>query len=261
MKFRVLTIAGSDSGGGAGIQADLKTFSAFKTFGMSAITSITAQNTTGVSVIYDLPADIVSKQIDAVISDIGVDAIKIGMLSNVDIIDVVAKKIREYDIEKVILDPVMRAKGGDALLKTEAQTALIEKMLPLAYLITPNIPEAEVLIGLPIKTSADQIQAAKDIFKMGPKNVFIKGGHGDSENCLDILFDGNKVHEFNSKRINTKNTHGTGCTISSAIAACIAKGDDVVSAVAKSKEYINGAIKNSLDIGKGHGPLNHFWNL
>jgi hydroxymethylpyrimidine/phosphomethylpyrimidine kinase len=257
---RALTIAGSDSGGGAGIQADLKTFTALKVYGLSVITSITAQNTQSVIGISDTSPDFVELQIDAVMGDIGVDAVKTGMLSNERIVLAVAKKIKQYGIEKLVVDPVMRAKGGDSLLQKEAEVALKDELLPLAYIVTPNISEAELLSGIRIKSLEDMKQAAKKIKALGPKTVLVKGGHLDSiEEAIDVLFDGNDFHKYRAPRINTKNTHGTGCTYSAAICAGLAMGFHVLDAVEDAKEYVTQAIRNSFNLGKGHGPLNHFW--
>ncbi len=253
---RVLTIAGSDSGGGAGIQADLKTITALGGFGMSVITALTAQNTLGVHGIHEVPTDFIEKQFDAVATDIGVDAAKTGMLSSSEIMRTVAEKIKEYRIKKLVVDPVMVAKGGAMLIKQEAKKTLVEKLLPLACVITPNIPEAEELTGMEIMTVEDMKKAAKVIHRMGAKNVFVKGGHMSGD-ALDILYDGGDFHEFTSERIDTKNTHGTGCTTSAAIATGLAQGMDVCEAVKRAKEYITVAIKHSISIGKGHGPTNH----
>lgn len=259
---RALTIAGSDSGGGAGIQADLKTFTAFKVFGMSVLTSITAQNTQSVLGISDLPPDFVELQIDAVMTDIGVDAVKTGMLSNEGIISAVAGKIKQYGIEKLVVDPVMRAKGGNALLKSEAEKSLTEELLPLAFIVTPNIPEAEVLSGMIISSAENMKEAAKRIKSFGPKYVIVKGGHlENTHEAVDILYDGKEFYEFRSDRIETKNTHGTGCTYSAAICGSLAKGLSVLDSVKQAKDYVTEAIKKSFSLGKGHGPLNHFWEF
>ncbi|HLE24775.1 MAG TPA: bifunctional hydroxymethylpyrimidine kinase/phosphomethylpyrimidine kinase [Thermodesulfobacteriota bacterium] len=259
---RALTIAGSDSGGGAGIQADLKTFTAFKVFGMSVLTSITAQNTESVSGIYDLPPDFVKLQIHAVLSDIGVDAVKTGMLSNEDIISAVAEKIKQYGIKKLVIDPVMRAKSGDTLLKPEAERALIEELLPLAYIVTPNLSEAGALSGIKVSSLEDMREAARRIKLIGCKFVLVKGGHLKwSHEAIDILYDGKKFHDFSSPRIKTKNTHGTGCTYSAAICAGLAKGLNAREAIRQAKDYVTEAIRNSFSLGNGHGPLNHFWRF
>lgn len=257
---RALTIAGSDSGGGAGIQADIKTFTAFNVYGMSVITSLTAQNTQRVVGVIDTTPEFVELQIESVISDIGVDAAKTGMLSSEPIIRSVAKKIREYGIEKLVVDPVMRAKGGDSLLQRDAESALRDELLCLAYIVTPNIPEAEVLSGISIRSLDEMKNAARIIKALGPKYVLVKGGHLDSEGeAIDVLFDGKEIHKYRAPRIDTKNTHGTGCTYSAAICAGLAKGFQVLDAVEDAKEYVTQAIRHSFNLGKGHGPLNHFW--
>lgn len=253
---KILTIAGSDSGGGAGIQADLKTIAALGGYGMSVITALTAQNTTGVQGIYEIPVPFIEKQFDSVASDIGIDAIKTGMLSSPGIIAAVAKKIRKYKIKKVVVDPVMVAKGGSRLLAAAAEEILKKELLPLALIVTPNIPEAERLSGIKIRTKKSVENAARIIHEMGAKNVLIKGGHRKGE-ALDILFDGKDFYEFSSDRINTGDTHGTGCTLSSAIAVYIAFDMPVRNAIAMAKDYVTLAIRNSLRIGNGHGPLNH----
>ncbi len=253
---RVLTIAGSDSGGGAGIQADLKTITVLGGFGMSVITALTAQNTLGVHGIHEVPTDFIEKQFDAVAADIGVDAAKTGMLSSSEIMRTVAKKIEEYSIKKLVVDPVMVAKGGAMLIRQDAKKTLIEELLPLAFVITPNIPEAEELTGMKITTVEDMKEAARDINRMGAKNVFLKGGHMSGD-ALDVLYDGRDFHEFTSERIDTKNTHGTGCTTSAAIATGLAQGMDVFEAVRRAKDYITMAIRHSFCIGSGHGPTNH----
>jgi phosphomethylpyrimidine kinase len=255
---RALTIAGSDSGGGAGIQADLKTFTAFKVFGMSAITSVTIQNTVGVFGVFDLPPETVQKQIDAVCEDIGVSAAKTGMLSNENIISAVAESILKNKIEKLVVDPVMRAKSGDPLLKSTAERALITKILPLALLITPNIPEAEALTGKRIRSMRDMKDAAKYLMDYGPRNVLIKGGHLEERFAIDILYNGSEFYEFGADKIETKNTHGTGCTYSAAITSMLAWGKDLITSIDVAKRYITEAIRLSFNIGKGHGPLNHF---
>ncbi|MBA3016899.1 MAG: bifunctional hydroxymethylpyrimidine kinase/phosphomethylpyrimidine kinase [Proteobacteria bacterium] len=253
---RVLTIAGSDSGGGAGIQADLKTITVLGGFGMSVITALTAQNTLGVQGVYEVPEDFVEKQFDSVATDIGIDAAKTGMLSNSRIIRTVAKKLRQYGINKLVVDPVMVAKGGAQLISNEAKKSLKEELLPLALVITPNIPEAEELAKIKISSVDDMKKAAEIIYGSGAKNVVIKGGHlaGDP---VDILYDGKNFHEFTSERINTKNTHGTGCTFSAAIATKLAEGKSVFEAVKTAKEYTTIAIRFSLNIGGGHGSTNH----
>ena len=253
---KALTIAGSDSGGGAGIEADIKTFQAFGIYSMAAITSVTAQNTVGVQGIFDLPPEFVGKQIDSVVEDIGVDAAKTGMLSNSDIIKVVSERISHYEI-KVVVDPVMVAKSGDLLLKEEARDALINELLPLAFVVTPNLSEAEVIAGFSVKSIDDMKRAAEEILSLGPENVLVKGGHLEGA-AVDILFDGHSFSQFSSERIETKNTHGTGCTYSAAIASGIAKGKSLKLAISEAKSFVTEAIRHSLDIGRGKGPLNHF---
>ncbi|MHA2400032.1 MAG: bifunctional hydroxymethylpyrimidine kinase/phosphomethylpyrimidine kinase [Promethearchaeota archaeon] len=257
---KVLTIAGSDSGGGAGIQADLKTFSARGVFGMSAITALTAQNTLGVQDIFEIDPQFVGVQIDSVMSDIGTDAWKTGMLANAEIIEVVADRARKYRVERLVLDPVMVAKGGDTLLKTEANDALISELVPLAHIITPNHHEAQVISGISIKSVADVRKASELIYNMGVKNVVIKGGHlPDKNKAIDTLYDGKRFVEFHAPRIDTRNTHGTGCTFASAIAAELAKGTNIKKAVHIAKAYLTAAIQkaDNLHVGNGHGPTNH----
>ena len=223
---------------------------------MSVITALTAQNTLGVQGIYEIPEDFIEKQFDSVATDIGIDAAKTGMLATSRILKVVAKKIREYEIEKLVVDPVMVAKGGAPLIEKEAQNSLVEELVPLALVITPNIPEAEVLSKIGISSVDDMKKSAEIIYGLGVKNVVIKGGHltGDA---IDILYDGKNFHEFTSERIDTSDTHGTGCTYSAAIATELAKGESVFEAVKKAKEYITTAVRFSLRIGGGHGPTNH----
>ncbi len=257
---KVLTIAGSDSSGGAGIQADLKTFSAHGVFGMSVITAVTAQNTQGVFAIQDITPDIIEKQIEAIFEDIEVDALKIGMVSQIETIQTIAKNLVKHNAQNIVLDPVMVSKSGFHLLNPEAKNALIEKLLPITAIVTPNIPEAEVITGMTIKEIDDMKKAAIQIHSMGPKNILIKGGHL-SEDAIDVLYNGSSFKYFKSKRIPTKNTHGTGCTLSASIASNIAKGYSVEDSVSKAKEYITVAIKNSLSIGKGVGPTHHFYSL
>jgi len=255
-----LTVAGSDSGGGAGIQADLKTFAAHGVFGTSAITAITAQNTVGVTAVHVLPADLVTAQIEAVASDIHVSATKIGMLATAAIVESVAAAIAELQLPLVVVDPVMIAKSGDRLLDEDALTAIRQELLPRSLVVTPNIPEAEALSGLPIASLDDRKEAARRIRKLGPSAVVIKGGHGHGPELVDLLFDGREFHEFKTARIDTRNTHGTGCTFASAIAAHLAMGIGIVDAVGSAQAYVAGAIRHGLAIGHGHGPLDHFWN-
>jgi hydroxymethylpyrimidine/phosphomethylpyrimidine kinase len=257
---KALTIAGSDCSGGAGIQADLKTFSAHGVYGMSVIVSVVAENTCRVIDIQDISADMIKKQLDAVFEDIAADAVKIGMLSGRDCMEAVADKLKEYAPANVVIDPVMIAKGGCALMQQNSISYFKSELIPLADILTPNIPEAEAITGLEISTISDMKRAAEEIYFMGAKSVLVKGGHliGDAE---DILFDGNSYYSFTTKRINTKNTHGTGCTFSSAIASNLALGIERLNAVEKAKEYVTMAIEHSLDIGKGHGPTNHFYKF
>lgn len=255
-----LTIAGSDSSGGAGIQADLKTFSALGVYGMTVITAITAQNTCGVTAIRELDTEILKNQIDAIFCDIEVDAVKIGMLSNSDNILTISKALKEYSYTNVILDTVMISKSGSYLLKNNAVAVLKEILIPQALVVTPNLHEATELVGFPVEDIKTMERAALKIFEMGSKNVVIKGGHLLGDPC-DILFDGDKMNYYKNKRIDTKNTHGTGCTFSSAIAAEVAKGKSIKEAVGIAKEYITKAIENSFSIGKGVGPTNHFYKF
>jgi len=257
---KVLTIAGSDSCGGAGIQADLKTFGAHGVYGMSVITAVTAQNTQGVFAVQDIQPEIIAGQIDAIFTDIEVDAVKIGMVSVVESIKIISEKLLEYQAKNIVLDPVMVSKSGFPLLQEQAKAALVKYLLPLALLVTPNIPEAEALTGKPIRNLSGMEEAARMIAAAGPAYVLIKGGHRQ-EDATDLLFDGVKSYALKSKKIKTKNTHGTGCTLSSAIASNLAKGYSMVQAVEKGKEYINTAIEHSLAIGQGVGPTNHFYDL
>ncbi|MBM7693933.1 hydroxymethylpyrimidine/phosphomethylpyrimidine kinase [Peribacillus deserti] len=255
---KALTIAGSDSGGGAGIQADIKTFQELDVFGMSAITAVTAQNTLGVQAVYPMAAEAVENQIKSVGVDIGADAIKMGMLFNAEIISIVAKQIRRFNWSKVVLDPVMIAKGGAPLLQQEAVHALKQFLLPLSAVLTPNIPEAQVLTGMTIRNLEDKKEAAKRLLDLGVKNVVIKGGHEENPNeSNDIFYDGKSFSVLHSPRLLTKNTHGTGCTFSAAITAEMAKGLPVLDAVLIAKEFIQAAIEDGLELGKGHGPTNH----
>ncbi len=257
---KVLSIAGSDCSGGAGIQADLKTFSAHGVYGMSVIVSVVAENTDRVIGIQDVVPDMIGKQIDAVFEDIEIDAVKVGMLSTPDCMEMVAEKLKYYRPANVVIDPVMYAKNGCPLMKPAAVDRLIGTVIPLADVLTPNIPEAEKITGSRIDSIADMEEAAKAIYRMGCRAVVIKGGHGAGR-AVDVLFDGKGFCHFHADRIDTKNTHGTGCTFSSAVASQLAKGMDLRQAVRKAKDYVTMAIKYSLDIGKGHGPTHHFWRL
>jgi hydroxymethylpyrimidine/phosphomethylpyrimidine kinase len=250
-----LTIAGSDSGGGAGIQADLKTFAALGVHGTSAITAITAQNTMTVTDILELPIGIIRAQIDAVVTDMKVDAAKTGMLASSAIIEAVASAIKAHGIRNLVVDPVMVAKGGATLLREDAIDALRTILLPLAVVVTPNLPEAEVLLGRSIKTLADRHLAARDLVALGPRVAVVKGGHGEGD-AVDVFWDGSHMVELPAARIATSNTHGSGCVFSAAIAAGLANGRDPLAAVREAKEFIGHAIEQSLEIGHGHGPVN-----
>jgi len=254
---RVLTIAGSDSGGGAGIQADLKAITVLGGYGMSVLTALTAQNTVGVQGIHEVPAPFVEKQIDSVLSDIGADAVKTGMLANAEIVEIVSKKIRSYGVKKVVVDPVMVAKAGDSLLQKDAQDALARRLIPLATVVTPNLPEASALTGFRLRSLEDMKKAALEIYRLGARNVVVKGGHLKGL-AVDLLYDGKTYYEVKGPRIETKNTHGTGCAFASAIATLLARGETVPEAVRKAKTFITLAIESSLDLGKGVGPTNPF---
>ena len=254
---RALTIAGSDSGGGAGIQADLKTFAALGVYGTSALTAITAQNTLGVTGVQEMTPDMVAAQIDAVVSDIGTDAVKTGMLSSSPIVQVVADKVREHGLPNLVVDPVMVAKGGDPLLQEEAVDAMRTLLVPLALVVTPNLPEASALVGYEVSTLEQARQAARDIVAMGSRSVVVKGGHLEGD-AVDVFFDGSHFREFSAPRVETTSTHGTGCTFASAIAAGLAGGMPVEEAVGQAKAYVTEAIRRSFPMGGGHGPLNHF---
>ncbi|KRQ87634.1 Hydroxymethylpyrimidine/phosphomethylpyrimidine kinase [Caloramator mitchellensis] len=255
---KVLTIAGSDSCGGAGIQADLKTFSAHLVYGMSVVTSVTAQNTQGVFGALDMPRDFIELQIKVVFEDIKVDAVKIGMLSSSEIIKTVSQSLKKYGAINVVLDPVMISKSGFKLLKYEAIETLIQDLIPVCTIITPNIHEASLLADMEIKNINEMKEACQRIHKLGAKNVLVKGGHLDDD-AIDVLFDGKEFYYFKGQRINTINTHGTGCTLSSAIASNLALGYPVPDAIKNSKEYIQRAIENSFSIGHGVGPVDHLY--
>lgn len=257
---KVLSIAGSDCSGGAGIQADLKTFSAHGVFGMSVIVSVVAENTSRVIDIQDITPDMVGKQIDAVFEDIGADAVKVGMLSSVECMETVAERMEYYRPQNIVIDPVMYAKNGCPLMAMEAVDTLIQRIIPIADILTPNIPEAEKIADMEISSVKDMEIAARKICGMGAGTVVVKGGHAVG-NALDVLFDGKQFYYFETARINTKNTHGTGCTFSSAIASGLAKGLNVQEAVRAAKDYVTTAIRHSLSIGKGNGPTHHFYDL
>jgi len=256
----VLTIAGSDCSGGAGIQADIKTMTAQGVYGMSVITALTAQNTMGVFDIMEVPKEFVGKQLDYVFTDIFPDAVKIGMVSNSSIIEIIVQKLEEYNAKNIVLDPVMVSTSGSNLLTKEAVECLSTKLLPLATIITPNIPEAEVLSGIKIKSADDMINAAKEIAKRYKKAILIKGGHRIND-ANDLLYVGGEVMWFQEKRIDNSNTHGTGCTLSSAIAGGLAKGYSLEKSVADAKYYICKALEDGLNLGQGSGPLNHCVNI
>ena len=254
---KALTIAGSDSGGGAGIQADLKTFSAFRVFGMSVITAVTAQNSLGVQGVENLPPAFVAQHLRSVLEDFGADAAKCGMLSTAPIIEAVATELTSHRIEKLVVDPVMVAKSGDQLLQPEARAALADRILPLALLVTPNLPEAEVLAGIRVAEPEDMEEAARRIHLMGPRYVLVKGGHlkGDA---TDLLWNGRDFTRFSTPRIDSQNTHGTGCTFSAAIAAGLARGQALGDAIRSAKAYVTRAIREGFQAGRGVGQLRHF---
>jgi hydroxymethylpyrimidine/phosphomethylpyrimidine kinase len=254
---KALTIAGSDSGGGAGIQADLKTFSAFRVFGMSVITAVTAQNSLGVQGVENLPPAFVAQQLRSVLDDFGADAAKCGMLSTAPIIEAVATELTSHRIEKLVVDPVMVAKSGDQLLQPEARAALADRILPLALLVTPNLPEAEVLAGIRVAEPEDMEEAARRIHLMGPRYVLVKGGHlkGDA---TDLLWNGRDFTRFSTPRIDSQNTHGTGCTFSAAITAGLARGQALGDAIRSAKAYVTRAIREGFQAGRGVGQLRHF---
>ena len=257
---KALTIAGSDSGGGAGIQADLKTFAALGVYGSSALTAVTAQNTLGVTRVYALDPKLVAAQIDAVMEDIGAQAAKTGMLANAAIIRSVAQAARRHRLKNLVVDPVMVATSGDLLIQKNAVAALRAELIPLAAVVTPNIPEAEELAGVKIRSQKDRARAARAIFAMGAKAVVIKGGHAKGT-ASDLFFDGRKFIALTAKRIRTRNTHGTGCTFSAAIAAYLAQGSTLEDALGAAKKYITAAIRNGFSVGAGHSPVHHFHRL
>ena len=262
---RVLSIAGSDSGGGAGIQADLKTFSALGCYGMTVITALTAQNTIGVTGIHAVPPQFAVEQLDAVYADIGTDAVKIGMLYSAELIRVVAERLQKYKAENIVLDPVMVAQSGDKLLEDDAVEAIKSHLMPLAAVVTPNVPEAEVLCGRPLNRQKDIEAAAKSLCAYGSTAVLIKGGHGEGADSTDLLYFGRQERSMalSSNRIETRNNHGTGCTLSAAIAAFLAKGAEIETAVKNAKTYIGAAIAAGAGyrLGHGHGPVHHFFRF
>ena len=263
--YKVLTIAGSDSGGGAGVQADLKTFAANGCYGMSVITALTAQNTQGVTAIYALPPSFAVEQMRAVFTDIGTDAIKIGMLYSAELIEAVAETLIEFRPRNIVLDPVMVAQSGDKLLQDEAIQAIKEHLMPLADVVTPNLPEAEVLLDRKIDSFQDVQRAARKLSQIGGRSILVKGGHMAESKSTDLLYltEEDRFVRLEADRIDSRNNHGTGCTLSSAIAAHMAKGRDIQAAVEKAKTYIQNAIKAgaSYEIGHGHGPVHHFFEF
>jgi hydroxymethylpyrimidine/phosphomethylpyrimidine kinase len=257
---KVLTIAGSDSSGGAGIQADIKTITVHKMYAMSVITALTAQNTTGVYGIMDATPEFVANQLDCIFTDIYPDAVKIGMVSKSATIEVIVKKLQQYQANNIVVDPVMVSTSGYKLLSDEAKDTLIEKLLPLATVITPNIPESEVLCGFAIKDKDDMIRAAKTIGEKFPGAVLVKGGHLVND-AIDLLYENDNIHWFSSERVDNPNTHGTGCTLSSAIACNLADGKNLSESILKAKTYLTGALKRMLDLGEGAGPMDHTYNI
>ncbi len=257
---RALTIAGSDSGGGAGIQADLKTFHELGVYGMSVLTALTAQNTVGVHGIHEVPADFVRAQLDAVVSDLGVDAVKTGMLANADIVAAVAAGLRAHRLERLVVDPVCASKHGDPLLRADAVAALRDDILPLAELVTPNTGEVTLLTGVQVHEVGDLPRAAKAVKALGPRWVLVKGGHlPGNHDAVDLLYDGETAVEIPATRLETRDTHGTGCTLASAVAAQRARGRDLPDAVRAAKVFVTGAIASGLRLGAGIGPLDHAW--
>lgn len=262
---RVLTIAGSDSGGGAGIQADLKTFAANRCYGFSVLTALTAQNTKGVAAIHAVPTQFVEAQMEAVLADIGADAVKIGMLFSADLIQAVARQLRKHAVANIVLDPVMVAQSGDKLLQDSAIAAIKTHLIPMADIVTPNLPEAEVLLGRKIRAAADMAAAARDLAGLGCQSVLVKGGHLADNQSMDVLYvaQDDTTREYTAARLDTPNNHGTGCTLSSAIAAHLARGNDIPTAVGRAKDYITAAIEAGArySIGKGSGPVHHFFEF
>ena len=255
----VLSIAGSDPSGGAGVQADLKTASALGAYGMAVITALTAQNTRTVAGVHEAPADFVALQIDTIFADITPDAVKTGMLASAAIIEVVAAKAVEHSFRNLVVDTVMVAGSGDRLLRQDAVQAMRQKLVPLAHVLTPNLPEAEDLLGRELRNDDDIREAARELAAMGARNVVIKGGHREGDTVTDVLFDGEAFHDFSGPRIETTSTHGTGCTFASAIATFLARGEPVRDAVGHAKEYLTEALRRAYPVGGGHGPVHHFW--
>lgn len=255
-----LTIAGSDSSGGAGIQADLKTMTVLGVYGMSAITALTAQNTTGVQSIFEVTPKFLEDELDSIFTDIFPDSVKIGMVSNADLIRVISKKLREYNAKNIVVDPVMVSTSGSKLMADDAKDTLLSELLKVADIITPNIPEAEALTGQSIKSKDDMVEAAKKIGEFFDGYVLLKGGHS-TDDADDLLYNNSEKIWIKGEHIENPNTHGTGCTLSSAIASYLAMGNDVPKSVRLAKEFITGAISAKLDLGKGRGPLNHMWKM
>lgn len=258
---RALTVAGSDSGGGAGIQADLKTFAVLGVWGMSAITSITVQNTRGVSDVSDVPADVVAAQIEAVATDIGIDAAKTGMLSSAEIVEVVADAMEHVGVPNLVVDPVFVSKHGDPLLREDAVEALRKRVVPLATLVTPNLPEAAGLAGFEVRTRGDMERAARSILDLGARSVLVKGGHLEEASSDDLFADGDRMEWLAGERLSSPNTHGTGCVLSASIAAYLARGVPLFEAARRGKEFVTEAIRHSLAIGGGIGPVSPGWRL
>jgi hydroxymethylpyrimidine/phosphomethylpyrimidine kinase len=254
-----LTIAGSDSGGGAGIQADLKTFAAHGVYGTSAIAALTAQNTVAVTGVHAVPPEFVARQIDAVASDITIHAVKTGMLATPDVVEAVCDAVGRWSLPNLVVDPVMVAKSGDQLLAEAAVETIRTKLLPLAVVATPNRMEAEVLTGYAVVTRQQARDAARRLVAMGARAAVVKGGHFDEPDVVDLLYDGADFHEFRHERQQTRHTHGTGCTFAAALAANLALGHSLADAVGRATDYLAGAIRHGMAIGKGHGPLDHFW--
>jgi hydroxymethylpyrimidine/phosphomethylpyrimidine kinase len=256
---RVLTIAGSDSSGGAGIQADLKTFAAFGVYGTSAITAVTAQNTLGVIAVEPLVADFVTAQIEAVAGDIGLQATKTGMLATAAIVEAVTAAIDELDLPQVVVDPVIIATSGVSLLDDDGVQVMRAELLPRALVVTPNLPEAEILSGYQIRSMEDIQEAARRIHDLGPTAVLITGGHGQGDVVVDVLYDGDRFHEFRTERVSSPQVHGTGCTFASAVAACLALGVSLEQAAERAQRYVAGAIRHAFAVGQGRHVLDHFW--
>ncbi|MDP9405912.1 MAG: bifunctional hydroxymethylpyrimidine kinase/phosphomethylpyrimidine kinase [Actinomycetota bacterium] len=256
---RALTIAGSDSGGGAGIQADLKTFQELDVFGMTVLTALTAQNSVGVHGVHEVPPAFVRAQLDAVVGDIGVDVVKTGMLSSAPLVEAVADGIAAWGLDRVVVDPVCASKHGDPLLRPDAVESLRRRILPLATVVTPNLGEVAILTGVTVRTRADLRPAAEAVKALGPRWVLVKGGHLEGDDAVDLLFDGQTEVTVTAPRSDTADTHGTGCTLASAIAAHLARGDDVVTAVRRAKDYVSGAIRHGVRLGRGIGPVDHGW--